>query len=56
MVRLQQPSLIKIGTLCFYRGEVINGGFGLVLDGSQEASQKAEMMLKWDVLNGVARR
>ncbi|XP_004692255.1 PREDICTED: urocanate hydratase isoform X2 [Condylura cristata] len=37
-------------------GEVINGGFGLVLDGSQEAEQKARMMLGWDVSNGVARR
>ncbi|XP_039074469.1 urocanate hydratase isoform X1 [Hyaena hyaena] len=37
-------------------GEVINGGFGLVLDGTQEAEQKAKMMLNWDVSNGVARR
>merc|ERR1711992_451964 len=37
-------------------GEVINGGFGLVLDGSNEASSKAESMLNWDVSNGVARR
>ncbi|XP_060036241.1 urocanate hydratase isoform X2 [Erinaceus europaeus] len=37
-------------------GEVINGGFGLVLDGTQEAEQKAKMMLSWDVSNGVARR
>ncbi|KAJ7359058.1 Urocanate hydratase [Desmophyllum pertusum] len=37
-------------------GEVINGGFGLVLDGSQEASDRARMMLSWDVSNGVARR
>ena len=40
----------------FYRGEVINGGFGLVLDGSDEAASKAESMLNWDVSNGVARR
>ena len=40
---------------CF-RGEVINGGFGLVLDGSDEAASKAESMLNWDVSNGVARR
>lgn len=40
---------------CF-RGEVINGGFGLVLDGSEEASKRARMMLSWDVNNGVARR
>ena len=40
---------------CF-RGEVINGGFGLVLDGSDEAALKAESMLNWDVSNGVARR
>ncbi|XP_039264026.2 urocanate hydratase-like [Styela clava] len=37
-------------------GEVINGGFGLVLDGSEEAKMKAELMLNWDVNNGVARR
>ncbi len=37
-------------------GEVINGGFGLVLDGSDEAEQRARHMLNWDVSNGVARR
>ncbi|XP_063116265.1 urocanate hydratase [Cavia porcellus] len=37
-------------------GEVINGGFGLMLDGSPEAEYKARMMLSWDVSNGVARR
>ncbi|XP_020836805.1 urocanate hydratase [Phascolarctos cinereus] len=37
-------------------GEVINGGFGLVLDGTEEAERKARMMLSWDVSNGVARR
>ncbi|KAL8621361.1 Urocanate hydratase [Nucella lapillus] len=37
-------------------GEVINGGFGLVLDGSQESAQRAKLMLGWDVSNGVARR
>ncbi|XP_063282341.1 urocanate hydratase [Pelobates fuscus] len=37
-------------------GEVINGGFGLVLDGSQEAEDRAQNMLNWDVSNGVARR
>nr|DBA18497.1 TPA: hypothetical protein GDO54_016735 [Pyxicephalus adspersus] len=37
-------------------GEVINGGFGLVLDGSPEAEHNAKMMLSWDVSNGVARR
>uniref|UniRef100_G3VRA6 Urocanate hydratase n=1 Tax=Sarcophilus harrisii TaxID=9305 RepID=G3VRA6_SARHA len=37
-------------------GEVINGGFGLVLDGTEEAERKARMMLNWDVSNGVARR
>lgn len=35
-------------------GEVINGGFGLVLDGSTEAAERAEMMLGWDVSNGVS--
>ena len=37
-------------------GEVINGGFGLVLDGSEEAGRRARQMLDWDVTNGVARR
>jgi len=37
-------------------GEVINGGFGLLLDGSNEAGQRAKTMLGWDVSNGVARR
>jgi urocanate hydratase len=37
-------------------GEVINGGFGLVIDGSKDAERKLESMLFWDVNNGVARR
>ena len=37
-------------------GEVINGGFGMVLDGSKEAENKLRMMLNWDVNNGIARR
>lgn len=37
-------------------GEVINGGFGLVLDGSEAAGERARSMLGWDVGNGVARR
>ena len=37
-------------------GEVINGGFGLLLDGSAEAGARAQAMLTWDVENGVARR
>jgi len=37
-------------------GEVINGGFGLVLDGSDEAERRLEQMLHWDVNNGIARR
>ncbi len=37
-------------------GEVINGGFGLVLDGSQDAARRARQMLGWDVANGLARR
>lgn len=37
-------------------GEVINGGFGLVLDGTPEAARRAAAMLGWDVANGVARR
>jgi len=37
-------------------GEVINGGFGMVLDGSIEASKRLKSMLFWDVNNGIARR
>jgi len=37
-------------------GEVINGGFGMLIDGSADASHKIESMLHWDVNNGVARR
>ena len=37
-------------------GEVINGGFGLLLDGSEDADRRASSMLTWDVENGVARR
>jgi urocanate hydratase len=37
-------------------GEVINGGFGLVLDGTEEADRKLETMLFFDVNNGIARR
>ncbi len=37
-------------------GEVINGGFGLVLDGSAESGRRLSMMLNWDVNNGIARR
>jgi len=37
-------------------GEVINGGFGMVLDGSGDAQVKLESMLHWDVNNGIARR
>ncbi|GAA4278979.1 urocanate hydratase [Aquimarina mytili] len=37
-------------------GEVINGGFGLVLDGSNEAAQRLQRMLFYDVNNGISRR
>ncbi len=37
-------------------GEVINGGFGMVLDGSAEADKRLKNMLYWDVNNGIARR
>ncbi|XP_065829247.1 urocanate hydratase-like [Oscarella lobularis] len=37
-------------------GEVVNGGFGLVLDGSDEACDRSRSMLVWDVSNGVTRR
>lgn len=37
-------------------GEVINGGFGMVLDGSKEASKRLKNMLFYDVNNGISRR
>ncbi len=37
-------------------GEVINGGFGLLLDGSHDAKKRLQSMLFWDVNNGIARR
>lgn len=37
-------------------GEVINGGFGMVIDGSPEAAERIRSMLLWDVANGIARR
>ena len=37
-------------------GEVINGGFGMLLDGTAEADRRLEGMLHWDVNNGIARR
>jgi len=37
-------------------GEVINGGFGMVLDGSEDAERRLASMLHWDVYNGIARR
>lgn len=37
-------------------GEVMNGGFGMVLDGSKEADTRLQRMLLWDVNNGIARR
>ncbi len=37
-------------------GEVINGGFGLTIDGSPEAEEKIKSMLHWDVNNGISRR
>jgi len=37
-------------------GEVVNGGFGMLLDGSQEADRRLQAMLHWDVNNGIARR
>ncbi|RHV91593.1 urocanate hydratase [Culturomica massiliensis] len=37
-------------------GEVINGGFGMVLDGSAEADRRLKCMLFWDVNNGISRR
>ena len=37
-------------------GEVSNGGFGLLIDGSADSQRRLESMLHWDVTNGVARR
>lgn len=37
-------------------GEVMNGGFGMVLDGSVETGENLKIMLHWDVNNGIARR
>jgi urocanate hydratase len=37
-------------------GEVINGGFGMVIDGSEESDSKIKSMLNWDVNNGISRR
>lgn len=37
-------------------GEVINGGFGMVIDGSEESDRRIREMLLWDVNNGIARR
>lgn len=37
-------------------GEVINGGFGMVIDGSLEAEKRIKSMLHWDVNNGITRR
>lgn len=37
-------------------GEVINGGFGMVLDGSKDCERRIRSMLFWDVNNGIARR
>jgi len=37
-------------------GEVINGGFGMVLDGTEDSERRLRSMLFWDVNNGIARR
>ena len=37
-------------------GEVINGGFGMVIDGSSDCDRRIRQMLFWDVNNGIARR
>jgi urocanate hydratase len=37
-------------------GEVINGGFGMLLDGSADSERRLKSMLHWDVNNGIARR
>ena len=37
-------------------GEVINGGFGMVIDGTKRSAKNIKSMLHWDVNNGIARR
>ena len=37
-------------------GEVVNGGFGLVIDGSEKSQENINSMISWDVNNGIARR
>ncbi len=37
-------------------GEVVNGGFGMVIDGSEQAQKNIDSMISWDVNNGIARR
>jgi urocanate hydratase len=37
-------------------GEVINGGFGLLLDGTEDCDRRLASLLHWDVNNGIARR
>ncbi len=37
-------------------GEVMNGGFGMLIDGSADSERRLQMMLHWDVNNGIARR
>ncbi|HRI01783.1 MAG TPA: urocanate hydratase [Saprospiraceae bacterium] len=37
-------------------GEVINGGFGMMIDGTEESEENIKMMLDWDVNNGISRR
>ncbi len=37
-------------------GEVMNGGFGMVIDGTPESDTRIRRMLLWDVNNGIARR
>ena len=37
-------------------GEVVNGGFGMVIDGTDDADRRISCMLQWDVNNGIARR
>ena len=37
-------------------GEVMNGGFGMLIDGSEDSERRLRAMLHWDVNNGIARR
>ena len=45
-----------MGSEMCIRDRVVNGGFGLVIDGSDKAQENIDSMISWDVNNGIARR